>query len=458
MRSARHPGAPRLLLALLLLAALLRGLWIGFATGVPDGNHDPTRYLLHAIDLAEGRGYVLPWDGRPTAYYPVGYPLALSAALRVAQLLHATPHAPTARLFRDARRVRLAAHEAQLAPFAWAGSLLNLVLGVASVGLVFALARSLLGLRAAALAGLLTAVSPSLILHTSVLLSETLFAFLLLAALWLLLAQPFGDAGPRVARLLGFGALLGAATLVRPVALALLAAPPLALWWGGSGVRRALAATALAALAAALVVAPWSLRNGRVMRAPVLVSTNLGDNLCVGHYPGAPGHFVFTPFCASDRAYGRPLANPEWELRHSARLRRKALVSAWQHLADEPALLARKLYYLMWHDRDGVDGAESFGDRPFLTAPQRAALVVLSDAWYYPVLALALPGLGLLCAGRDPRRLLLVLAVASLLAAPLPFFGSPRFHVPVLPLLALAAGLALARADSAWRLRRASPG
>jgi 4-amino-4-deoxy-L-arabinose transferase-like glycosyltransferase len=445
-----------LLVALLGLAALLRLGWVAFATGIPEGVHDPTRYLLHALDLAEGRGYVQPQDGRPTAYYPVGYPLALSLLFRGVGWLHVSEHAPTSQLYAAARRGRLADHAEALAPLVGSAALFNVALGIVSVGLVFCLARRLAGARAAAIAAALTACFPNLVFHSGLLMTETLFTALLLAALALLLAVPWRDGEPRRARLLGFGGLVGAAALVRPLILVLLAALPAALLIGRLGWRRAAGATLLAGAGALLLIAPWSLRNLVVMRAPVLISTNLGDNLCVGHYPGAPGHFVIAPACQAERSYARPFVNPDWEVRRSAELTRKALGFAWQRRADEPALLLRKLYYLLWRDHDGLEVAECHGRCAFLAPSARVALSATADLYYYGVLALSLPGLFLLCRGpREPRRALLLLAIVALLAAPLPFFGHPRFHVPLLPLLGIAAGVACSAAAGA--LRRRSP-
>jgi 4-amino-4-deoxy-L-arabinose transferase-like glycosyltransferase len=439
---------------LLGLAALIRLAWVAFATRAPDGIHDPTHYLLHAIDLAEGRGYALPQDGRPTAYYPVGYPLVLSALFRILAWLRDPQHVPTETLIEAARRERLVDHAEALAPLVWTASLFNVALGVGSVALVFWLARRLAGTRAAVIAALLTACFPNLIFHTSVLLTETLFTGLLLSALALLLAAPWREGEPRLARLFGFGLLVGAAALVRPVILVLLAALPLALLIGRFGWRRTVGATLLAGVGASLLIAPWSLRNLQVMGAPILISSNFGDNLCIGHYPGARGHFAITPVCRERRGYGRPFVNPHWEVRHDAEQRRKALDFARANLADEPALLLRKLYYLLRHDHNGIRAAESYGKRPFLAPPLRSALIAGADLYYYAVLALAIPGLLLLLRGpRDPRRVMLVLTIVALLSAPLPFFGNPRFHVPVLPLLAVAAGAAVSALLAARRRR-----
>jgi 4-amino-4-deoxy-L-arabinose transferase-like glycosyltransferase len=457
-----EPGGRRAriwLAAVLGVGAALRLGWVAFATRVPEGRHDPARYLLHALDLSEGRGYEIPQDGTPTAYYPVGYPFALSLVFRGVGVFHAPEHAPTRKLMAAAWRDRLAVHGDSLVHLVWAGTLFNAALGIASVALVFWIARRLAGTGAAALAAALTAAFPNLVFHTGVLMTETLFVFLLLASLALLLAAPWRDGEPRPLRLLTFGLGVGAAALVRPPVLVLLPALPLALLAGRLGWRRATGATLLAGLGAALVVAPWSVRNLLVMGAPIAISTNVGDNLCVGHYPGAPGHFVITPVCRGSRPYGKPVVNPQWEVERSAELRRKALRFAWQNRADEPALLLRKLYFTLWHDHNGLAASESHGKDPFLGDRLRRGLAVAADGYYYGVLALALPGLlWMVRRPWEPRRILLVLAVLGLVGAPLPFFGNPRFHVPILPLLCIAAGLTISALAQAWRGRASRTG
>lgn len=58
---------------------------------------------------------------------------------------------------------------------------------------------------------------------------------------------------------------------------------------------------------------------------------------------------------------------------------------------------------------------------------------------------------------RSRRWLALVLSLLALLAAPLPFFGNPRFHVPLLPLLAVAAAIALSSIAGRWRSPSSPP-
>ena len=67
---------------------------------------------------------------------------------------------------------------------------------------------------------------------------------------------------------------------------------------------------------------PWTHpqrhRHGRAR----LISTNLGDDLCMGHHPGATGHFELPDFCfAGYDTYERP----EFEVRRNDENTRKAV-------------------------------------------------------------------------------------------------------------------------------------
>ena len=98
-------------------------------------------------------------------------------------------------------------------------------LGVATVGLAFYVGRRLFGVAVGLLAALWLALFPNLIFHTAVALSETLFNFLIMAALAVLVSRRAGERRARAADgSSSSGALLGASALVRPISLLLAAA------------------------------------------------------------------------------------------------------------------------------------------------------------------------------------------------------------------------------------------
>lgn len=249
MRSARVDRGDLWFTLAVLVLALLPRLFVAVAWArepVWDGHY----YHFGATRIADGLGYsedVLiaghpVW--KPWCHYPVG----LSGLLGLLYKLFGSSIA--------------------VAP------IVNAVLGALLVGVVHRLARLHLGETRARVAALIAAVHPGLIVYSAVVMTEPLAALLLATA-----ALVAGLFGPRWAGTLGAGVVLGLATLVRPTSL--LAAPLLVLmgprpWW------KAAARAAVATLLALLVVAPWTLRNCRVMDGCALVSTNGGWNLAIG--------------------------------------------------------------------------------------------------------------------------------------------------------------------------------
>jgi hypothetical protein len=116
----------------------------------------------------------------------------------------------------------------------------------------------------------------------------------------------------------------------------------------------------------AAVIAPWTIRNIVVMKSFVVISTNLGDDLCMGHYPGAYGGFSLPVDCFDPARY-EGVKRPEFETRRNDDNMRQAIRFAVHHPRGELKLLSSKSWYL-WAkgDHDGLWAVESYGDDPFI--------------------------------------------------------------------------------------------
>lgn len=416
------------LLAIVAVGVVLRVAWALYAARPPQGLHDPAFYTLYAEQIAGGHGYRLP-DGSPTAYYPVGYPAALGAVL---WLVRATP-----------------------LPDATVGvaAAFNIVLAAVTLVLVWDLGRRLADRRVGLVAAAGAAVYPNLVLHTGVALTETLFNTLAVAAAVVVVAGPWER--PRAGRLAIFGLLVGLGVMVRPPGALLLVALVVAGWWGARwGLRRVALAAVVPGVAVVLVAVPWMVRNAEVMGEPVL-STNTGDNLCIGHNPDATGAFAMTPACIEGYDH---LQRPEYELARDEGGREVAL----GYLREEPQAQIRLVALRFWHtfrdDSDAVAAAESYGADPFLPDGVRPALTGVANAAYVMVLALALVGAPRLVRRGGPARLFTVLAACSLVVPPLLTFGDPRFKVPMVPFLLVFAAVTLVDvADRSRERRRPTP-
>ena len=412
----------RWLAAILVLAAVLRIVWVLYAAREPQGIHDPVFYFGYADSIAELGlldGYQLPAvepiGAGHTAYYPIGYPAVLGG---LNSLLR---------------------HTFLPDNLALAVGFFQVVLGVATVALVYHLGRRLFSPLVGLVAALWLAVFPNIIFHTATFLTETLFMFLVMSALAVIISAGWRDQRLSWQRICAFAVLLALSALVRPISLLLL--PLLAVAWlaGGFGMRRTLQYAAGAAVVVAVVLTPWAVRNAVVMRAPIVISANIGDNLCIGHHAGASGAFALPEECFPDASEYAGLDRAEFEVRRNNDNIRTALTYAFKHPLKEVELVFRKAWWLTRQDHDGLWAIESYGDDPFIDADLRTGLGRLADVFFFATVAVGALGLFGLARPFEARRLFFLLALLGLALVPLVFFGDARFHVPAMPLLVIPA-------------------
>jgi 4-amino-4-deoxy-L-arabinose transferase-like glycosyltransferase len=232
----------RIAAALLLAALAIR---VAFVLATPNYQliHDALDYDRHAASIAQGHGFALSY-GRPTAFRPPAYPIFVAGVYKVVGTDS------------QADRVR-------------AARLANALVGTAIVALIGLIALQLWGRREALAALALGAVYVPLILVGQSVMSEPLFVLCLLGAIacvlhsrgyrWVLLA----------------GVLTGLAILGRANAIILLAPLAFAVWKR----PRRLGPPVALVVAAALTVAPWTIRNAVTLHAFVPVSTQFGSAL-----------------------------------------------------------------------------------------------------------------------------------------------------------------------------------
>jgi 4-amino-4-deoxy-L-arabinose transferase-like glycosyltransferase len=421
--AALTPRERAWLVAVVLIGLGLRLWWVIYAARPTRGIHDPLFYTIYGRSIADGDGYRLP-NGEPTAFYPVGYSAVLGAVFTVMRLLPVPDNEPVA-----------------IAAF-------NLMLGVATIVFVFEIGRRLFDNRTGIVAAAVLALYPNVIFHTGVALTETLFNFIMMAALVVLVWRPWdGRLGGRQLAL--FGALLGASALVRPISLLVL--PGLLVVWlaAGYGWRRSVAHTAVAAVAAAVVIAPWTVRNLIVMNSPrVIISTNLGDNLCIGNNAGASGAFNvgLDPFARADAYCFHDLGDtlrPAYEVRRNTLTMNRGLHYIRSHPIDELRLAFKKIWFTINKDTDGLYAAESYGESAFISHSLRNVLEYAANGWFWGTSVIGLFGLRSFVSRRHPRRRAVVATMVALAVPIVIFFGDPRFKLPVIPLLAVAAAAAI---------------
>lgn len=239
---------PRVLLAGVVVVALLARLAL-IAPRVGRPADDPDNYLPLARSLAQGRGFAI--NGRPTAYRPPLYPWLLAPLIG--------PGAEGDR-------------------FTPAIAGLHLALGAGTVLLTMTAAKRWgLSPGRVAAAGLLVALDPVLVVQSRSVMTETLAAFLLSAAVAAAASSAMrGAAASGLA--FGLAALCRPSTLPAPILAALFAATT----GPGSWRLRVIRGSALLGTVG-LALAPWAIRNARVFGEPIATTTHGGYTLALAN-------------------------------------------------------------------------------------------------------------------------------------------------------------------------------
>ena len=259
----------------------------------------------------------------------------------------------------------------------------------------------------------------------------------------------------RIGRWFTFGVVLGVTSLVRGVAFPFLAVPA-AVWLICQGVRVSAMRTSVAALGLLLVVLPWTARNAMVMGYPSLISTDAAAALFNAHNPLAFG---------SEKIEMSVLGEREWPSVQRLPLRQREVARAKaevdfairyivSHPWEEVPLIPWRIYYLYAGDHYPLRSETP--QRPIL---HRIA-VVGADAFFLIVLLLALIGVPETLTAEDSRLILPLTIVYFTILHGVLFFGAPRYHAPLSPVLSILAPVGAGRVMGAalrGRLDKANP-
>jgi 4-amino-4-deoxy-L-arabinose transferase-like glycosyltransferase len=442
----------RTALLVTFLALLLRGAMLLLVSPHPERlmHQDTGSYLTPALNLLAGHGFS---QRQVPPYTPDAIRTPLYSFFIVALYAIFGQH-----------------------PLVIAGA--QVFLSAMTVGLTYLLGTRLLPEQEARVGGLLLALSLGSVVYALYVLTETLFTLLLLGIVWALVAYRKTAHGRW---LIGGGVLAGLAALCRPVALPflLIAAPLAGLAHQGRWYQRALTA-ALLLVVVCLVVAPWMIRNYRLLGSPTL-STISSYNLLF---------YNAVSLEADLRGIGQEQARAEMTERVKEELARRGGegdAALEIRLYDEWArriILAHPWRYLYIHLKNDLNNllpnVTEFLELLGVTEGGRGTLSVLNQqglwaavrhyfggqTWVLwplvPLIALLgltylgmLAGLIVLVRRRDWFTLFLLLAsIAYFLLIP----GAPshpRFRVPVMPYICLLAGTGLVAAWQRLRCLRA---
>jgi hypothetical protein len=438
-RARKWLAAALLIVAAALCRVAALAAWSGNLT------QDRDDYLVVARQYVE-HGFWGRFDSIPASFRPPLYPLVVAAILK-----------------------------------AGGGSatlgILQVALGTATVAITLLVGHSLSLGALSLVAAALVAFDPLLIQYTTFPMTETLFTFLLILLMaaslplvnWVIAETPLGAPEdlslemPGRAKLpwksaCGTGVLIGASALCRPT---IWPAVGLAMAWVAwriwrtrrRGVRKFSAfvsTTAVCAASAAVVVAPWMLRNWLLLGGPVLTTTHGGYTLLLGNN---------TAFF--HRVAGRPVAQewtdaqPDsyqktWYRNLTEQMDRELgagapeivqdrwmYAQAWSAIANEPRLFLRACLLrlvLFWN--------------VVPLSPSRSSLPSMAlwgiGTWYALQLILFVVGSAALVRRRDARWIAFGAGILNFTLVHLFYWSNMRMRAPVVPLLALIAAVGLA--------------
>jgi 4-amino-4-deoxy-L-arabinose transferase-like glycosyltransferase len=400
-----------------LAVALLLRLTIVAATFDQPTTLDPADFSRTAVSIAQKHVYP-PTNrapgGGPSAFRPPGYPMLLAAVYAVAG--------------------------SEVPPI---GRLLGAFLGTLSVALIWLIAVRLWGRRVGMCAATIAAIAPPLVVLSTALVSEALFVPIVLAAV--AAAIEARRAERPVRWIVATGILVGAAALTRTNGLILLLPFSLAVAPARSRWRlRALPPPAAVIVIAAVVIAPWTIRNAVVFHRFIPLSTEIGYTLA-GTYDQASRADHRWPAVWKESEHGASLEYGE--ILFEAEIHRWKEPTYGDHLLTAAiADIRRDPSYVLkvglWNSLRMFHLAErdfAIGNLRDTDIPRVPALLEIYG--FYPLAVLALGGMLTRRARRAPRWLWLV---PVCLATSVFVTGFIRFRAPIDPFLVILAALAVA--------------
>jgi len=353
-------------------------------------------YFQRGLDIANGAGYSS--DGIPTAYWPVGYPAFLGILFLI--FGHSLFYAKLANVF------------------IYAGIII----------LAYSLSKRMLRNEyAAKITIIILAFYPNHIAYTSLMASETIFTFMLLLG-----AISFISARGRYGLLIISGLSWGLATLIKSQAIFI---PAVFLLVYYKNIKSLIKSGVIVFLMLFLTIAPWVNRNNSVFGKRVL-ATNGGINLLIGNSRYSDGSY----------AWNQELESSLGDADNEADRDTKALQLAKDYMINNPVktilLWPRKIFYLYAADIEGFYWNQAGMLKSDNNIKKYAFLLmkIVAQLYYMFTIGLffaALPRV--LHNGRHSHiglYFILYFTFVSLI-----FFGTPRFHFPLIPWVAIYSGI-----------------
>jgi 4-amino-4-deoxy-L-arabinose transferase-like glycosyltransferase len=400
-----------------VLGLVLRLVILAGTAGLEPKIRDEQHYTQLANNLVRGNGFA--WRaGAPTSLRPPLYPAVVAAIWRVAgegsfQVVRA----------------------------------LQILVGMLTAWLVYLLGRRVYDEDVGRYAAAVVWLYPTLIFFTFTILTEGLFTLLLV--LFVLLSVRLVQA-PTAANAIVCGAVLGLSALARSVLWPLpLALCPLLLLLLRRPVQQRLALSALVLAGFTVVVTPWALRNTRLQGVTTIVDTMGGPNIWMGNYDHTPERRMWDAVSLGGNHALSKALRAEFPAQHLTEGQKDkwAMKDALRYMLAHPATTFRRAV-IKFGDFWGLEREYAAGIRQGLYSPPTwlgvPASVVIAIA--YAVVALLFAGGVWLAAPEWRVHVLLLLPVVATMGVHTIVFGHSRYHVPLIPIMALYGVALLVRA------------
>jgi len=366
----------RQLATLVFLVALAVRLLYVFTVPYGPLETDAKDYDTLGLRVAQGKGLVTA-SGELTANRPPVYPLFLGA------IYWAVGH--------DLTWVRT----------------VQAVLSAYTCVLTYLIAAILFDSLVAALSGLFCALYLPFIVGSGAILTETLFIFLCLAFIVLIIHRQ--DSFSTVIA----GAVFGVALLTRPVALFFL---PFVLYWLTTSRKEftlSLIVTFLTGLL--LIITPWTIRNYLQLESFVPL-TNLGGLALYNSYVVPQQGLGYNSLESLDREY--------FDIKNETGRNRYLIRKTFDYVYQNPMRVIRFMFVklaLLIYPFDGYWYPVSFGSR--------------YNIFWGITLCFGAASLCINLKSFDGRQKLILYLLLSFVIASMCFYGSPRFRLPAEPFL-----------------------
>lgn len=358
-----------------LLSVTVRIFYVCSISHAPLEN-DALEYNSLGVFLSQGKGYINA-SGESTAFRPPIYPLFLATIYSVAGY--------------NLLWVRL----------------LQAILGAGICVFAYFITTKIFDKKIAILSGAVCCLYPPLIVNVSQIMTETLFTFLLVFGIWMIISKD------RLLNLIMSGFVFGLALLTRPFIIFFF--PFLFLWLVLHDKYKSFKGIAILIIGVLLVLTPWTIRNYSKLNAFVPFS-NIG------------GLTLYNSYMVPQKGFGynslEELNDEYFKIDNETDKNKYLIKKTIEYIKDNPIKVIQ------------------------LTAIKALIFIYPFDGYWYPVsfgskynifwgIILCFSVLGIVIHFNDKntdKKLIYFLFISFLIGIML-FYGSPRFRLPIEPLL-----------------------